>query len=313
MSRPKARHRGQRSGVALAIGILPLLVACFAQHRRHLVLPASPPRTAQGVWGHEALRSCSPRASDGDWAPSAACLASIDERVRREAAAVGRTAPDDEPLDRLYVPYTLSGRRYVLAIVFPTETSFGNLAASPFSAASTVVPVACGATDGGGPIFEETYVVGALESESAHSSAAAAGLPATAKSLASCTGETGATWQTACAGYEPPADGTIFYADPCAWYYSAPSGNVVAPGRYDHAALAEARRLVRAGQNRQDSLALLVGLTDLCERRCTRAARAEIWVLRGTIAREMGWQDGARRAFAEAASLQREGTPETAP
>jgi hypothetical protein len=86
---------------------------------------------------------------------------------------------------------------------------------------------------------------------------------------------------------------------------------VVAPGRYDRAALTEARQIVQAAAREgiNDSLALLVGLSDLCERRCTRSARAEIWELRGLISREMGWQAGARRALAEAASLREERMP----
>lgn len=312
VSRSTARHREQRPRSALAVCIAPLLVACLVQHRRPLALPTSPPRTVRGVWGHEALRSCSQRASDGDWAPSAACLASIDDRVRREAAAGGRAAPDGEVVDRLYLPYTLRGRRYVLAIVYPIPLE-GGIATFPFSRAWAAVPYACGASDGGNLIFEETYVVGAPESDPTHAVAGAPGLEATAKALASCTGESGVTWQTACADYEPPEDGTIAYADPCAWYYEASPPNVVAPGRYDRAALAEARRVFRTRQDGRDSLAQLVGLTDLCERRCTRSARAEIWELRGAVAREMGWQDGARRAFAEAASLQEDRTPPNAP
>ena len=89
--------------------------------------------------------------------------------------------------------------------------------------------------------------------------------------------------------------------------------NVVAPGRYDRAALAEARQVVRNGHDIHTSLVLLSGLSDLCELRCTRSARAEIWELRGTIAREMGWQDGARRASAEAASLRGDRAPRDAP
>jgi hypothetical protein len=270
------------------------LIACFDPHRRPPVLPASPPRALHGVWGHEALRACAPRASDGDWVPNGVCLASIDERVRR--AAFGRTVPEGAPLDRLYLPYTLRGRRYVLAMVYPTDGSFdGRLAHLPFVRASAAVPAACGATDGGGLVFEETYVVG--------SSAGEEGLEVSATTLASCAGENGVTWQTACAAYEAPDDGTILYADPCTWYYDAPPPDAVAPGRYDRAALAEARKLVQDGQDIYGSAALLTGLSELCERRCTRAARGEIWELHGAMARRMGWHEGARRAFAEAARL----------
>jgi hypothetical protein len=210
-------------------------------------------------------------------------------------------------VSRVDRPYTLRGRRYVLAIVYPTDASFeGDVARLPFSRASAAVPAACGASDGGALVFEETYVVGALERDAARSSGDDEIPEATDKALTSCAGESGATWEAACAGYEPPEDDPILYADPCDWYYRAPPPNVVAPGRYDRAALAEARQLVRARGDIHDRLALLAGLSELCERRCSRAARAEIWELRGSVAREMGWPDGVQRALAEAATL-REG------
>jgi hypothetical protein len=266
------------------------------------VLPTSPPRTLRGVWEHEALRSCSPRASDGDWAPSAACLASIDARVRREAAARGRRAPDDEPLERLYLPYTLRGHRYVLAIVYPTDASLDtNAAFFRELKGSSPVPSACGATDGGPWVFEETYVVGEAGGERA--SASQDGLEAHATPLASCTGESGASWQTACAAYEPPPDSTIRYSDPCDWYYREPPPDVAVPGRYDRAVRAEAQRIVQAKAGSYDRLELLAWLSELCLRRCTLGVRAELWDLRAAVAREMGWQDGARRAQAQAASL----------
>lgn len=202
----------------------------------------------------------------------------------------------------------------MLAIVYPSDASLdGDADFFRQVRGSSLVPSACGATDGGLLVFEATYVVGSVEGGGERASASEDGLEPSAKPLASCAGESGSSWEAACAAYEPPPDSTISYSDPCDWYYRDPPPDVVAPGRYDHAARAEAQRIVQAKKGGTDRLEHLAWLSDLCERRCTPAVRAEIWDLRAATARELGWQDGAQRALTEAASLRAEPAPAGVP